>query len=183
MIPAVTVLKRDWDTTVDGPSPESFSLLSLSQTSQAPPPQPVKISLPCFSSPLQALLPLYGAHQLENLGTALTVINALLTDPSCEENIIRNSLTHRSTSASLKDIITLESVARGIKETKWPGRLSFHTVHLPSSASNPNNGPPSPFLVLADGAHNPASAKTLGDYITHLLHQTILSTTDRKSVV
>jgi folylpolyglutamate synthase/dihydrofolate synthase len=177
LIPAITVSKRDWNTTVDGPSPESFSLLSLFQTSQTPPPQPVKISLPCFSSPLQALLPLYGAHQLENLGTALTVINALLTDPSCEENLIRNSPTHRSTSASLKDMIRLESVARGIKETKWPGRLSFHTVHLPSSTSTPNNAPPPPFLVLADGAHNPASAKTLGDYITHLLHQTIVSTT------
>ena len=174
LVPAITVLKRDWDTTVDGPPPESFSLLS--HTSQSPPPQPVKISLPCFSSPLQALLPLYGAHQLDNLGTALTVINTLLSDPSCEENLFRNSSTHRSASVSLKDIITLESVARGIKETKWPGRLSFHTVHLPSS---PNKAPPPPFLVLADGAHNPASAKTLGDYITHLLHQTILSTTTK----
>ena len=173
LIPAIPVLKRDWETTVDGPPPEPFSLLS--SLSQTPPPQPVKISLPCFSSPLQALLPLYGAHQLDNLGTALTVINALLTDPSCEEKLIRSSSTHRSTSVSLKNIITLESVARGIKETKWPGRLSFHTVHLPSSPSTPNEAPPPPFLVLADGAHNPASAKTLGDYITHLLYRTIVS--------
>ena len=177
LIPAITVLKRDWDTTVDGPAPELFSLLS--QTSQSPPPQPVKISLPCFSSPLQALLPLYGAHQLDNLGTALTVINVLLTDPSCEEKLIRNS-TLRSTSVSLKDIITLESVARGIKETKWPGRLSFHTVHLPLPSSTPNDTPPPPFLVLADGAHNPASAKTLGDYVTHLLHQTIVASTTKE---
>jgi dihydrofolate synthase len=174
LVPAITVLKRDWDTTVDGPPPESFSLLSSS--SQLPPPQPVKISLPCFSSPLQALLPLYGAHQLDNLGTALTMINALLTDPSCEEKLIRNSSTHGSTLMSLKDVMTLESVARGIKETKWPGRLSFHTVHLPSSPSTPNKAPPPPFLVLADGAHNSASAKTLSDYITHLLHQTTVST-------
>ena len=175
LVPAITVLKRDWDTTVDGPPPESFSLFS-SSSPQTPPPQPVKISLPCFSSPLQALLPLYGTHQLDNLGTALTVINALLTDPSCEEKLVRNSSAHGSTSVSLKDIITLESVARGIKETKWPGRLSFHTVHLPTSPSTPNEASPPPFLVLADGAHNPASAKTLGDYITHLLHQTIIST-------
>ena len=176
LVPAITVLKRDWDTTVDGPPPESFSLLS--SVSQTPPPQPVKITLPCFSSPLQTLLPLYGAHQLDNLGTALTMINTLLTDPSCEEKLIQNSSTLRSASMSLKDMITLESVARGIKETKWPGRLSFHTVHLPSSPSTPNIAPPPPFLVLADGAHNPASAKTLGDYITHLLHQTIVSATN-----
>ena len=178
LVPAITVLKRDWDTTVDGPPPKSFLLLS--SLSQTPPPQPVKIPLPCFSSPVLALLPLNGAHQLDNLGTALTVINTLLTDPSCEEILIRNSSTHRSTSVSLKDIITLESVSRGIKETKWPGRLSFHTVHLPSSPRTPNETPPPPFLVLADGAHNPASAKTLGDYITHLLHQTIVSTTYTK---
>ena len=175
LVPAITVFKRDWDATVDGPPPESFSLLS-SQTSQSPPPQPVEISLPCFSSPLQALLPLYGAHQLDNLGTALTVINTLLTDPSCDEMLIPNSSTYRSTSVSLKNIITLESVAKGIKETKWPGRLSFHTVHLSPSHSTPNEAPPPPFLVLADGAHNPASAKTLGNYITHLLYQTIAST-------
>ena len=173
LVPAFQVLKRDWDTTVDGPTPESFSLLSSS--SQSPPPQPIQINLPCFSSPLQALLPLYGAHQLENLGTALTVIHTLLADPSCEEKLTRNSFTHRST--SLKDIITPESVAKGIKDTKWPGRLSFHTVHLPPSSSShtPKQVPPSPFLVLADGAHNPASAKTLGAYITHLLSRTFAS--------
>ena len=63
------------------------------------------------------LLPdsLYGAHQLENRGTALTVINVLLTYPSCP--LIRNSSTMAS--ESLEDIITRESLARGIKETKW----------------------------------------------------------------
>jgi len=172
LVPAFQVLKRDWDTIVDGLiTPDSFSLLSSSLSQSPPPPQPIQINLPCFSSPLQALLPLYGAHQLENLGTALTVIHTLLADPSCEEKLIRNSSTHRS--ISLKDIITPESVAKGIKDTKWPGRLSFHTVHLPPSPKQVP--PPSPFLVLADGAHNPASAKTLGAYITHLLSQTFES--------
>ena len=32
-----------------------------------------------------------------------------------------------------------------------------------------------PFLELADRAHNPASAKTLGEQFTHFLDQTILS--------
>ncbi|KAF8802788.1 hypothetical protein BYT27DRAFT_7260727 [Phlegmacium glaucopus] len=63
---------------------------------QPPPPQPIQTSVPCLPSPLRALLTLYGAHQLEDLGTALTVINALLTDPLCEEKFIRNS-THRFT--------------------------------------------------------------------------------------
>ena len=173
LVPAITVLKRDWDATVDGPPPESFSLLSSS--SQSPPPQPVEISLPCFSSPLKALLPLYGAHQLDNLGTALTVINTLLTDPLLSERVLVPHSYRNHRLPPLKNMITPESVARGIKETKWPGRLSFHTVHLPPSPSTPNEAPPPPFLVLADAAHNPTSAKSLGDYITHLLHQTIVS--------
>ena len=173
LVPAITVPKRDWDATVDGPPPESSSLLSSSsssQTSKSPPPQPVIISLPCFSSPVQALLPLYGAHQLDNLGTALTVINALPTDPLPGEILL---IPHPL--PPLKDMITPEPVARGIKETKWPGRLSFHTVHLPPSTIASNEAPPPPFLVLADAAHNPTSAKALGYYITHLLNQTIVS--------
>jgi len=173
LVPALTVLERDWDTTVDGPNPGSFSLLTSSQPFQSPAPQPIQISLPCFPSPLRTLLPLYGAHQLDNLGTALTVINALLTDPLCEEKI--KSQRNGSTWSTLKDIITPESVARGIKDTKWPGRLSFHTVHLPPTSRTPNEPPPPPFLVLADGAHNPASAKTLGAYVTHLISKTFES--------
>ena len=172
LVPAITVLKRDWDTTVDGPTLEPFSLLSSSQTFGSPPPHPIQFSLPCFPFPLQALLPLYGTHQLDNLGTALAVINAILTDPSCQGKLIGDSTT---TVGSLKDIITPESIARGIKDTKWPGRLSFHTVHLPPL---PNEAPPPSFLLLADGAHNPASAQTLGNYITHLLYQTFASTKD-----
>ena len=86
--------------------------------------------------------------------------------------LIRNS----TILVSLEDIITPESVARGIKETKWPGRLSFHTVHLPTSPSTPNEALPPPLLVLTDGAHNPASVQTLGSYITYLLDRTIVST-------
>ena len=81
------------------------------------------------------------------------------------------SFTNASTLVSLKDKITLESVTRGIKETKWPGRLSFHT---PSSPSTPNEVPAYAFLVLADGAHNPASAKTLCEYFTLLIEQSYL---------
>lgn len=48
--------------------------------------------------------------------------------------------------------MTREAIACGIQRTSWPGRLSFH--RLGST------------LVLADGAHNPASARTLAAYIT-----------------
>jgi dihydrofolate synthase len=65
-------------------------------------------------------------------------------------------------------------VERG--KSKCPGRLSFHTVHLSSSPGTPNEAPPPPFLVLADGAHNPASAVALGNYISSLLIRTIIST-------
>ena len=43
----------------------------------------------------------------------------------------------------------------------------------PVIATGTKEAPPPPFLVLA---HNPASAKTLGDYIIHLLYQTTIST-------
>ena len=75
-------------------------------------------------------------------------------------------------------IITPKSVARGVEETKWPGRLSFHTVQLPPSSLTPRKAPPPPFLVLAGGVHNPASAERLGTYITHLLSLTFASATE-----
>ena len=61
---------------IDGPHHPSRSYF-FSQMSQLPPPQLVKIFLPCVSSPLQTLLRLYGPHQLHNPGTSFTVINAL----------------------------------------------------------------------------------------------------------
>ena len=80
-----------------------------------------------------------------------------------------------------KEIITPKSMARGIKETYWPRKLSFHTVYLHASLT-PNKIPP-PFLVSADGAHNPTSAKTLGDYITHLIDRRILSILKRARII
>ena len=57
-----------------------------------------------------------------------------------------------------KEIITPKSVARGIKETYWPRKLSFHNVYLHHSLT-PNKILPPLFLVLANGAHNPTSVK------------------------
>ena len=106
-------------------------------------PTPVLISLPCFPEPLEGKLPLHGSHQLSNLGVASTIVSELLTHPSC---------SHLKLSAR----ITPQTFASGLSKTKWPGRLSFHT--LPNGKS-----------VLVDGAHNQGSAQTLADFIATLL--------------
>ncbi|KAF8892328.1 Mur ligase, partial [Gymnopilus junonius] len=106
-----------------------------------PPPQPVVVTLNSFpDTPLHASLPLHGAHQLDNLGTALGVIDSLLS-----------STVPLATSLNLKGRISLDSIAQGIANTRWPGRLSFHTLSFP----------------LQDGQQK--KLVTLGAYITHLL--------------
>ncbi|GLB43631.1 putative mur ligase [Lyophyllum shimeji] len=150
LVPSLQVVKRDWDDRIDGPPAPAFSLKSASDFKE-PPPQAVKVHMPCFSRELHALLPLYGNHQLDNLGVALTAISLLLTHPSCARH-------------ALQDRMTPETVARGIQAVRWPGRLSFHTI-----PASPADRIPRPLVVLADGAHNPASSGTLGAYITHLL--------------
>ena len=106
-------------------------------------PTPVSIPLPCFPEPLGAKLPLHGSHQLSNLGVASTIVSELLTHPSCSR-------------LKLNGKITPETFAAGLAKTKWPGRLSFHTL-------------PNGKRILVDGAHNQGSAQTLADFITTLL--------------
>jgi folylpolyglutamate synthase len=145
VVPAIRVAKRGWEEGLDGfKGPEfSFSPVEFKE----PPPQPVKFFLPGLGD-INALLPLYGDHQLDNLGVVVTALSLLVNNPL-------------SASLELQTRITPESIATGIKSTRWPGRLSFHTVSL--------GHPTRPLIVLADGAHNPASAATLGSYLTHLL--------------
>lgn len=123
--------------------------------------QRVRMLLPCFSDSISAMLPLYGQHQLDNLGLALAMISTLLIHPSCIKILPFDIHTR----------ITPVTVARGIELAKWPGRLSFHTISLPlAPSSEPALDQPSrSFTVLADGAHNPASAETLGGFIQSLL--------------
>ncbi|KNZ73025.1 Folylpolyglutamate synthase [Termitomyces sp. J132] len=106
--------------------------------------------MPCFPHDIRATLPLFGDHQLENLGVALTAISALLTHPSAHINIVKS--------------ISPKTISRGIQSVRWPGRLSFHLL-----PAKPKHGITRPLIVLADGAHNSASSATLGSYITHLL--------------
>jgi dihydrofolate synthase len=115
--------------------------------------QPIQYKLSAFASPLQAQLPLLGHHQLDNAGLALTVVDVILTHSSCAH-------------VAWRDRISSATIQKGIAQTIWPGRLSFHTLTA-RNAQQPETAPRE-LLVLADGAHNPASATTLGAYVSDL---------------
>lgn len=127
------------------------------------PGQPVEIQIPLFSEPLSLVLPLQGKHQLENLGTALSLFSAIMTHSSStnfRKHFQRN--------------FDIENVQNGVARVKWPGRLSFHNISIPlnSSPSVPDEKH-GKLLVLADGAHNPASSETLGAYVDQLLTEVL----------
>ncbi|KAI0923289.1 hypothetical protein AcV7_005842 [Taiwanofungus camphoratus] len=179
MLLAPTVTTREWSEMIDGPKPPPFCLSPGAYT--PPPPQPVEARLACFDRPLRALLCLRGEHQLDNLGTALGVISALLTHPSCAAH------------PRLREGLTLDTISRGIKSTVWPGRMFFYELTVPAPSPQVSVSYPAPetslpassaersplqtqllstkkeILVLADGAHNPASASKLGAYLSSLL--------------
>jgi dihydrofolate synthase/folylpolyglutamate synthase len=77
----------------------------------------------------RALVPLPGAHQRANLLVALRLLE-------------------EAKAAGLR--FNLGRAARGISETRWPGRLE-----------RVEGDPP----LLLDGAHNPAGARALGAYL------------------
>lgn len=136
-----------------------WSLLDDS-ASTGPPPKTITFHVSAFNAPIEAQFPLQGAHQIDNLGTALGVIDALLSFNYSDDSPVHT--------LRFKERITPDSVAKGIANVKWRGRLSFHSI----SISSPGSLSPTQLTILADGAHNPASAKTLGAYITTLLEQT-----------
>ncbi|KAJ7195468.1 Mur ligase [Mycena pura] len=148
MLYALPVLTRQWDVATDGPEPPPFSLSATPFV--PPPPLPVRFSMPCFEHPVLALLPLYGEHQLDNLALAVSVVSAMLMSPRL---------------ASIRGRFSNASIAQGIRRAHWLGRLSFHTLDAP------------PALVLADGAHNPASATALAAYLAQLV--TLLPASER----
>ncbi|KAI0269876.1 Mur ligase [Gloeopeniophorella convolvens] len=157
-LPAAT---REWDDAVDGPlqpiTPGFPS--SLHPT----PMRPVSLSLPSFPQPVLAQLPLQGDHQLDNLGVAASIVSTLL---------LRSSDAHP---LPFRQRITPDTVAAGARSTSWAGRLSFHDVPLsrlypPGIAPEDTKGS---LVVLADGAHNPASSTALAAYISHLLERAV----------
>ncbi len=72
--------------------------------------------------------PLVGRHQLRNLALAITAAEEL---------------------AAMGYRITAESIARGVRQTVWPGRFQ----RLPATAGHPE--------IVIDVAHNPAGAWAL----------------------
>jgi folylpolyglutamate synthase len=71
-------------------------------------------------------------------------------------------------SSSIRKRIIPASIAQGIKITNWRGRLSFHHVDLVPDALKEHAGLSRPLIILADGAHNPASSGTLSAYVSGL---------------
>ena len=75
---------------------------------------------------------------------------------------------------------------RGIRSTSWLGRLSFHKVILPLHSSGSQDRPDgSEYIVLADGAHNPSSASTLGKFVASLVDhpQQVHTRSDKPRVI
>ncbi|KAI6114362.1 Mur ligase [Pisolithus sp. B1] len=127
--------------------------ISLSSVPFIPPRgQHIEYTSDAFGSPIRAMLPLHGAHQLHNLSLALTIISTLLTDSSCCAAL----------PPQLLHAITTETVRAGIECASWPGRLSFHTMPRPVTPGSTRN----PLVLLVDGAHNPASSEALASYIS-----------------
>lgn len=83
-------------------------------------------------------MPLLGLHQLDNASLAVAIIMLLRQLPSFKH-------------------ITDDHISQGIAQTNWPGRLERRVVTLTNGAS---------VEVLVDGAHNPASASALNDYLS-----------------
>ncbi|KIL61925.1 hypothetical protein M378DRAFT_814098 [Amanita muscaria Koide BX008] len=148
LLPSVQVSQREWDLDLDGEKP----IFSLDPDKfEEPPHLPISCHLPCFNGTLRTLLPLFGDHQLDNLGIALGVISSLFT--------------HVPEELALLDFpskITLQSIGDGIRATRWPGRLSFHTIDIATAGHKRA-------VVLLDGAHNSASSQTLSDYLVHIV--------------
>lgn len=125
-----------------------------------PPPQAVTVMVPALHEDVNAILPLHGAHQLENLGIAAGIVSAML----------EHSPENYSTILHLKTRITGETIAQGIQNVRWPGRLSYCSLILPISPSDPSsNVSARQLFILADGAHNPASSVTLAQHISDVI--------------
>ncbi|KIM23585.1 hypothetical protein M408DRAFT_77372 [Serendipita vermifera MAFF 305830] len=84
-------------------------------------------------------LALRGSHQVDNLSTALAIVECL----------------QEQQDATSPYQITTESITRGVSNARWPGRLEFVEYTSPKG----------PCTILLDGAHNASSATALRTYI------------------
>ncbi|KAF5330159.1 hypothetical protein D9611_010634 [Ephemerocybe angulata] len=163
VVPYVGVREREWECDIDGVKDEGFEF-GIGEKSGWKPPSgiPVEFTIPAVSNGrISALLPLQGAHQIENLSTALGIIRSLVPPPHAAS---------LPSSLDFKALLSPQSIQNGIANVRWRGRLSWH-LYAPSPSSSPSepHRPPFPFPVLVDGAHNAASSQTLGSYISQTL--------------
>ncbi|KAL1674984.1 Mur ligase [Schizophyllum commune] len=126
-----------WDEGVDGA--RNVTLSPLSDDFTGLPPRPVEAYMPGLRAEdwVPLQFPLHGAHQLDNLGLATAIISAA-----------------RERKPEWK--IRAQAIADGVCTVSWPGRLSFHRITIDGK----------PLTILVDGAHNPASAETLAQFVT-----------------
>jgi folylpolyglutamate synthase/dihydrofolate synthase len=124
-----------WAPTTEGSGPSYPAPFSL------PPPRHVFYTPSNSNEPLELQLPLYGEHQVENLATALGIIECI----QAQDNLPKK--------------VTRRSIERGVLNTRWPGRLNFFQYR---------RSPTQTLTILVDGAHNPSSAITLRAFIDSL---------------
>jgi len=93
-------------------------------------------------------LPLHGDHQIDNLSTALGIIECL------QEQV------HRGT-YNPPHQITREAIVAGVAKARWPGRLEF-IRYTPMGAEHS-------YIILLDGAHNRSSAAALRAYLDTIM--------------
>ena len=92
-----------------------------------------RFALSVMGEEVEIVSPLVGRHQLRNIALAITAAEEL---------------------ASMGFRITARSIARGTRQTSWPGRFQ----HFSSTSSRPE--------VIVDVAHNPAGAWALLSALT-----------------
>ena len=95
--------------------------------------------------------PLVGRHQLRNVALAI----------AAAEQLSKQGFA-----------ITPESIERGIRETRWPGRFQVIPANLPAASAVRTI--PTPEIVL-DVAHNPAGAWALRSTLSACYHDRPLS--------
>jgi folylpolyglutamate synthase/dihydrofolate synthase len=147
-IQAPATTEREWDTSQDGARPPPFSISPF----MPPPPRPCLIPLAVRGDTLSASLSLHGQHQLENVSTAVSALDALRAHPYCTSKF------------PVFQRITDEHIKNGLRRAHWPGRLSWHVLPSQTSGITPGQD----LVVLVDGAHNAASARALSAYINSL---------------
>ncbi|KIO19007.1 hypothetical protein M407DRAFT_83336 [Tulasnella calospora MUT 4182] len=94
------------------------------------------------SHPVGATISLHGSHQVHNAELAIALVETLQQAPS---------FLH----------VTLKQIAQGLGLASWPGRLEWINYCEPTEYGGK-------LWLLADGAHNAASAACLATYLKSL---------------